>query len=135
MSIDRETAAEVGELGGGDRYEGGTHHCGIGLFKYSGSNECIKKFREVCSDLDVTIDNFLADLRLTCTKENAIHVLNDYGPFYWSHNPLAYCGIDGSHAILVIGYDNDYAYFKGSWSSNEKNETYQHLGKVEWANF
>lgn len=135
LSIDKLTAAEIGELGGGDRHSGGTHSCGKALLTYTGSNQCVKKFQEVCSSIGVTKDNLLDGPKTSCTKEKAITVLNEYGPFYWSHNPTAYSNINGSHAILVIGYDSDYAYFKGSWSSDETDETYHHLGKVDWSNF
>ena len=38
-----------------------------------------------------------------------------YGPCYWSHNPLIYGGGSGSHAIIAVGYDDDFFYAKGSW--------------------
>ena len=69
------------------------------------------------------------------TKANAIKTLNNYGPFYLSHNPLAYCSLDGSHAILGIGYDKDYLYFKNSWSSSDTDISYTHYGKMTWSAF
>lgn len=43
-------------------------------------------------------------------KENAIKLLNRYGPLWYAHD----CGLyssSGYHAIIFIGYDEEYAYF------------------------
>ena len=44
-------------------------------------------------------------------KENAIKMLNDYGPLWYAHNCGLYYGSEGYHAIIFIGYDEEYAYF------------------------
>ena len=123
------------ETRGDDWNEGGWAKCCSGLLTYPDSDcECITKFKQICSARGITASNLYAGSN-PISKDNAIKTLNIYGPFYLSHSPLAYYPHDGSHAILAIGYDKDYLYFKNSWSSNDTCTDYHLYGKMTWEKF
>ena len=54
-------------------------------------------------------------------KENAVKMLNAYGPCFFAHDPGLYRSgsAGGYHAILCIGYDASKIYFMNSWKSVE----------------
>ena len=78
------------------------------------SDDFIKSFRSVASKCGITERNASSGTsysgRGNDGKENAIKMLNAYGPLWYSHD----CGLyakPGYHAIIFVGYDKDYAYF------------------------
>jgi len=82
----------------------------------------IDKFKAVCHKCGITTSTFENKNHQTATgrgsvaKENAIKMLNQYGPLFYAHD----CGMyssSGYHAILLIGYDSNKVYFMNSWGS------------------
>lgn len=125
-----------------DHIDGGYHRNCSKLLTYSGDNECIKKFQEICSSCGVTKSNLKDGADLPSTGENAVIALNEYGPFYWGHHCCFYSshkyGQD-NHAILVIGYDmsdssNKKIFWKGSWTSSES-DNQSGFGSCSWSDF
>lgn len=85
-------------------------------------DDFISKFKQVCGDCNITSDTFKhsnhesSQGKGSVAKENAIKMLNQYGPLFYVHD----CGLyrnPGYHAILLIGYDANKVYFMNSWAS------------------
>jgi hypothetical protein len=77
-------------------------------------DDFIKAFRSVASKCGITKSNADSGTKYQgfgeAGKENAIKMLNAYGPLWYAHD----CGLyssKGYHAIIFIGYDKEYAYF------------------------
>lgn len=107
----------------------------------SGTSTCIEMFYSICKDagLDVTVesgDKCVVGPTFSGRKDIAMKVLHDYNVFVWAHD--AYYlgggnGLDSGHAILAIGYDQDYMYYKNSWSNDDSDKTYKHYGQITWS--
>lgn len=96
------------------------------------NDEFIKAFREVAQKCGITKSNAASGNSYSGKgndgKENAIKLLNKYGPVWYAHD----CGLysfSGYHAIIFVGYDEEYAYFQNSWGSPAGNP------KVKWDHF
>lgn len=89
-------------------------------------------FKKVATKCGITKSNANSGVVYSGTgengKENAIKLLNKYGPLWFAHD----CGLysfKGYHAIIFIGYDDEYAYFQNSWGQAAGSP------KVKWDNF
>ena len=97
------------------------------------NDEFIKAFRDVADKCGITKDNAADGIKYSGSgnngKENAIKLLNQYGPVWYAHDCGLYYSYSGYHAIIFVGYDEEYAYFQNSWGSPAGNP------KVNWSHF
>lgn len=115
-------------------HEGGTYGAIRNLWNLEPEDEddFIRAFKSVASKCGITASNATHGSTPTGEgengKENAIKLLNRYGPLWYAHD----CGLyssSGYHAIIFIGYDQEYAYFQNSWGAPAGNP------KVAWDQF
>ncbi len=96
------------------------------------NDDFIKAFRSVASKCNITKANAGSGAHYSGRgnngKENAIKLLNRYGPVWYAHDCSLY-SFPGYHAIIFVGYDEEYAYFQNSWGSPAGNP------KVKWSRF
>lgn len=96
-------------------------------------DDFLKAFRQVAAKCGITEDNAGSGGQYSGYgkngKENAIKMLNLYGPLWFAHDCGMYYSHTGGHAIIFVGYDEKYAYFQNSWGKAAGNP------KVSWTKF
>lgn len=99
---------------------------------WDADDDFIRAFKNVASKCGITKSNAASGKKYSgvgaAGKENAIKMLNLYGPLWFAHDCGMYAS-SGYHAIIFIGYDEQNAYFQNSWGAPAGNP------KVTWDRF
>lgn len=104
----------------------------IARFWNAPDDDFTRAFKSVASKCGITKSNSSSGSAYSGVgasgKKNAIKMLNAYGPLWFAHD----CGLytfSGYHAIIFVGYDEEYAYFQNSWGADAGTP------KVTWSRF